>query len=208
MTVSVCVPVLKRYDLLRGMLLSLEKSAIKVDVAYVLDNGRNQETLNRALDGIKLEIWTHAPEKPMGVAESWNWFLRDVPEERIIANDDVLFAPETVGLLLARTEPLVLGCGFSCFVLRDACVDKVGYFDEEISPGYAYYEDEDYMTRVLQLKVPVAGIECGVEHLRSSTLVASTPAELEQHHRKFRRAMENYRRKHGGLPGEVKAKFS
>ena len=139
----------------------------------------------------------------MSVAESWNWFIQNVPEERVIANDDVEFAPDSLEKLVAADADLVwAGCGFSCFLLRDSCVRKVGLFDEAISPGYAYYEDEDYLQRIdgrgtRPAVVRLANVDCGVVHKQSQTLKVASPEGMAEHHRKFRIAQKNYMQKWG-----------
>src|SRR4029078_8953471 len=79
--VNVCVPVLRRYDLLQKMLKSLERSTLLPDCVYIIDNGKNAQQLKAALSDCQLSlVRTKTPEKPMGVAESWNWFLENVDE--------------------------------------------------------------------------------------------------------------------------------
>lgn len=197
--IHVCVPVLKRYDLLAGLLRSLDKGSTRPNAVYVIDNGRRYASVD-----VGLTVCVHTPEQPMGIAESWNWFIRHVPEERVIVNDDVVFAEDSLARLVASKADLVwaAGCGFSCFLLRDACVEKIGLFDETISPGYGYYEDDDYLQRLdgRGTRAPSAvaeNVECGVTHLRSQTLAVNTPEEMSEHHRKFRIAQRNYMRKWG-----------
>lgn len=204
MTVNVCVPVIKRYDRLQNLLVSLKRSTIAPKV-WVIDNGR----LNVLPIGIQqlmlpYPVDLYVPDTPMGVAASWNWFIDHVPEERLISNDDIEFAPESLAIFTASKADIVWaeGCGFSCFLLRDSCVEKIGKFDEEISPGYAYYEDDDYLQRIdgHGTRAPSASAEnvkSKVVHFRSSTLQACTPAEIEEHHRKFQIAQGNYAKKWG-----------
>lgn len=193
---NVCIPVLKRYDLLRDLLVSLESSTIKSDI-HIIDNGRDSVRLHRALDGRTANIYV--PDAAMGVAESWNWFIDNVSEERVISNDDVTFAPDSLEKLTAPKADLIwaAGCGFSCFVIRDSCIAKIGMFDESISPGYGYYEDEDYLQRLdgRGTRTPsavAAEVECGAIHAKSQTLSTNTSAEMEEHHRKFWIAQTNY----------------
>lgn len=202
--INICVPVLKRYDLLHQLLLSLKESRVKPDMLYVIDNGQQTEQLLAALDADDFPVRAHRPDHPMGVAESWNWFIRNVSDDRIIANDDVVFAPDSLEKLTAFTGDLAwaAGCGFSCFLLRDSAVEKLGLFDETISPGYAYYEDEDYLQRLdgrgTRAPSAIAGeVVCGVKHLHSQTLHAFSHQELMDHHRKFKIAQGNYARKWG-----------
>lgn len=202
--IHVCVPVLKRYDLLRQMLLSLKQSTVQPDSVYVIDNGRDGERVNLAINASPVPTILHTPDKPMGVAESWNWFIQNVPEDRVIANDDVLFGSHSLVRLVASEADLIWakGCGFSCFVIRDSCIEKLGFFDEDISPGYGYYEDEDYLQRLdgrgtRERSATAEEVECGVMHARSQTLAKNSPAEMVEHHRKFKIAQANYAKKWG-----------
>jgi hypothetical protein len=199
MEVTVCVPVLKRYDLLQGLVHSLNSSEARPGRLLVIDNGRDRERLAEALSVASFPVLTHLPMEAMGVAESWNWFIMNTEGERVITNDDVVFAPETLGKLAGTEGDLVFaaGCGFSCFLIRDTCVEKLGFFDETISPGYGYYEDEDYLQRLdgkgTKPRAAIAcDVKCGAQHLKSQTLAASTHAELNEHHRRFRIARRNY----------------
>jgi len=202
--INICVPVLKRYDLLRELVKSCRSSNTRPDHYYIIDNGQNRPALMKALGDFDITIKVHTPTKPLGVAESWNWFLAKVPEERVIVNDDITFGPDSLDLLLASSADLVwaAGCGFSCFVLRDSCVEKLGTFDETISPGYGYYEDEDYLQRLdgRGTRAPSAtseSVSAGVKHYKSATLEASRHTELLEHHRKFKIAQANYAKKWG-----------
>ena len=142
--ISICIPVLRRYDLLRGLLLSLRDSTAMPDKIAIVNNGKDHKRLLAAventLDLNRVAFDILEPVEPMGVAESWNWFIKNIPEERIICNDDVVFSRESVEKIVACPYDLVWTkeAGFSCFLIRDACVQKVGLFDETISPGYGY----------------------------------------------------------------------
>ena len=204
--VNVCIPVLRRYDLLKKLLLSLERSTLTPECIYVIDNGQNTERLDYVLREVAFKrAVVHTPTTPMGVAESWNWFLLNVPEERVITNDDIEFGPDSLQKMCDTKGDFVTALGeehnaFSCFLLRDSCVKIVGMFDESLSPGYAYFEDCDYGERMLKLDVELTGVSCGVKHMGSQTLRAATSAEMQAHHRKFVLAQENYIKKWGRLP--------
>jgi GT2 family glycosyltransferase len=196
--INVCIPCVKRYDLLRGLLASLNESTVKPTV-YVIDNGRDSKKLAEAIVAFHGTVHVFRPSVPLGVAQSWNRFIADVPEDRVIANDDVLFAPKSLELLAASDADLIFakGCGFSCFLLRDRGLEQVGFFDDTISPGYGYYEDEDYLQRIdghgtREPIIRLADVDCGVRHLKSQTLAASTEWELAEHYRKFKIAQQNY----------------
>jgi GT2 family glycosyltransferase len=200
--IHVCVPVLRRYDLLRDLLLSLRHSTVVPEEVYVIDNGKNAARLSAAVLVSPVTVIVKIPDTPMGVAESWNWFIMNAPEDRVIANDDVAFAPESLEKMAASEADLAWASGFSCFMIRDACVEKVGLFDETISPGYGYYEDEDYLQRLdgrgtRPRQATAENVDCGVVHLHSQTLKAASHAELMEHHRRFKVAQGNYMRKWG-----------
>lgn len=198
--INVCVPVLKRYDLLQDMLRSLEAGSRRPDKVYVIDNGQNGVPAVRT----SFPVIVLQPEIPLGVAESWNWFIRNVPADRLITNDDIVFGPDSLQAMVNRPEVFVsCGFGFACFLLRDECVQRVGLFDESISPGYAYFEDRDYFNRMKAEKIVDYVVECGVEHKHSQTLASFSPEEQQQHHKKFVLAQTNFLKKWGELPPDL-----
>lgn len=204
MEINVCVPVLRRYDLLKKLFVSLQKSSVKPNRVYVIDNGKNVDATRDLMTEAPCRVMWHTPDQPMGVAESWNWFINNVPEERIISNDDIEFGVDSLWKMANTEGDLVWaeGIGFSCFLIRDTCVEKLGFFDESISPGYGYYEDCDYLMRLdgRGTRLPSAearNVEADLIHARSSTLDAATPEELEDHHRRFSIAQRNYMAKWG-----------
>lgn len=195
--INVCVPVLKRYDLLKELLESLTRSTVVPDAVYIIDNGRQPARVGE-LVGIVPFTKVLTPSRPMGVAESWNWFINNVPEERLITNDDIVFAPESLAAMMAAPKWFVsCGFGFSCFIIRDECVADVGLFDERISPGYGYFEDVDYLRRMRLLGVEDSVVQCGVVHKQSQTPAVYTPAEVNEHNQRFAIAKRNYGLKWG-----------
>ncbi len=202
--INICVPVLRRYDLLQRMLESLPTSTVHVDRVHIINNGRDEQRLTEALRTCEIETDIFMPNKPFGVAESWNWFLNNVQEERIITNDDITFAPTSIAKLLEPDADLIwsAGHGFACFVIRDSCIQKLGLFDETISPGYGYYEDDDYLQRLdsrgtREPSAKALNVEAGVKHEHSATLKAASHRDLIEHHRKFKIAQTNYINKWG-----------
>ena len=202
--ISLCVPTLVCYDLLKNLIESAEKGTVVPDRYYIIDNGGS---LN--LDEFK-KVSIYNPGENIGVARSWNFFMKTVSEIRVICNDDVLFFEDTLETLVnAYDENCVIFPGgipsaysFSCFIMPNKVVDAVGYFDETISPNYAYYEDNDYHRRMQQLGYVLKPIsDCRIEHRNSSTLNKLTGYEKNAHNKRFELARYNYLRKWGGLPG-------
>ena len=209
MGITICIPTLNRYDLLEKCIGSLKKSTIKPDSIFIIDNGKKYE--ENATAGIPISI--HTPFENMGVAASWNWFMKNVPEKRIICNDDLTFFEDTIELLVNADDnnSVLFPAGapaansFSCFLMPDKVIEIVGFFDEKISPNYAYFEDNDYHRRMIIEEIELRGVpNCKIGHKNSSTLNAYTSAERKEHHVKFGRAASNYAKKWGGSVGNEK----
>jgi len=207
--VNVCVPTLKRYDLLANLLRSLNAGYLRPTAVYIINNGLDKDALFTAVkETIDCPVKILTPKKNLGVSASWNWFIRNVAEDRVIVNDDVTFAPESLEMIAKTQGDFVSALrhtnACSCFKISDICVRKVGYFDEKISPGYAYFEDCDYGERLKLKNVPITSVECGVmhgdEHGGSKTKAAYTREEHEDHHRRFQIAKDNFQLKWGFLP--------
>lgn len=204
------VPVLRRYDLLQELLLSVKSSTVRPVRIVVIDNGRNAGALERVARAVELSIpEVYTPEVPLGVAESWNWLVQALPEDRIIANDDVTFTPDAIEKMRDTRADLVFGHGYSCFLIRDSAIEKLGFFDEGISPGYAYWEDIDYDMRA-RLAVAdgvdfvQANAPCTVNHGGSKTNEIATPDEIQDYHRKFMLAQRNFINKWARLPAHMR----
>lgn len=214
-TLHLCVPVLKRYDKLAELLQSAAAGTRVPDHVWVIDNGNNPKAMWAVCGVTALPITVHAPRVNLGLAASWNWFLRMVYWPAIwavtptlplplICNDDITFAPESIAKILATSggfvSPLAGSNAFSCFMLPYDTFYRVGTFDETLSPGYAYFEDNDYAHRMEQAGIPITPVDCGVRHAVSSTFAAYSPEEKDAHHKRFDRAQKNYIAKWGGLP--------
>lgn len=205
--IHIGVPVLRRYDLLRLMLLSAAASKVKPTKVLVIDNGRQPDAIAEAIAGLPFPVDACQPDVPLGVAESWNWLIANMPEERIITNDDIRFTPDALQIMRDTPGDLVFGHGFSCYLLRDSAVQKIGKFDETISPGYAYWEDIDYDMRVRMFvegggEFVMKNADCEVLHAGSQTNKWATPEEVAEHHRKFEIAKHNTIQKYAHLPYE------
>lgn len=202
--ITVGILTFNRYDLLLKAIDSAMHGTVKPDKILIVDNGG---ILNNPM-GDNVEIYR--PGYNMGVAAGWNYIIKNTSEHRIIINDDIEFRPSTIEKIINRLNEgpgLVMTVlpalnGFSCFAIKDSFVEKVGYFDEEISPGYAYYEDNDYVRRIVLAGLSAEVVTSGAEaiHTTSSTLAAFTPAQQMEHGRKFALAQNNYIRKWGGMP--------
>ena len=88
-------------------------------------------------------------------------------------------------------------------MIRNSCVEKIGLFDEKISPQYLYFEDSDYIRRLGLAGIPQTvahGARVVHEDGGSQTYKTYTLAQMEEHQRRFAIAEANYVKKWGGKP--------
>lgn len=211
-----CTVVFSRHDLLARLFASLAASTRQPDGVFVVDHGydANKIVAHRAnLGKIPLEIVTL--DDPGG-AHAGNWFLRNVPDDKVSGGDDLIFEPQALEIMAATDGDVVIPEAAppvvdgertlnpaACWMIRQSCVDKIGYWDERISPQYMYFDDTDYIRRMT-----LAGIGhtvakgAHVVHVNggSQTYRSYTPAQHEEHCRRFAIAQGNYVQKWGGLP--------
>lgn len=215
--IALCIPTLNRYDLLVKALESAEKGNVVPDEYWIVDNGMRSDLQLIIPPDIRQKLTILRFGYNLGVAASWNQFLKYAGEDKIlvICNDDVEFFPETIEKLIEHyDENFVLFPGgvpsansFSCFLIPEKVYRTVGLFDDTLSPQYAYFEDNDYHYRMLQLGFDLRGIpECRLGHVGSATVNSMPHADRIAHHGKFNVARQNYIRKWGGQPGEEKFK--
>lgn len=218
--VSLCVPTLKRYDLLMDLFNQVHfNSTVKPDMFFVIDNGVDsfggitEEDLNyyRKLSD---NFIYYKPAFNIGCAASWNTFLSLLGDYIIISNDDVLPHTDSIENFIKASEEnpediLFVskdeGNAWSFFLQKKISIYKIGFYDENISPNYAYYEDNDYHRRMKLAGFDYHTVEnAGFDHQEggSSTLKSFGKELKVVHSRKFNIATENYKKKWGGLPGK------
>ena len=101
MTVVICIPTLKRYDLLCRLYRALTQGEDPVDPSniIIIDNGGSllESSCWRQISSFftlkKPEIIV--PSENLGVAGSWNFFVQNFGR-CVIANDDVVFSRQTL----------------------------------------------------------------------------------------------------------------
>jgi hypothetical protein len=193
---------LNNYDGLNDLFNSAEKGTVVPDRYYIFDNGRRL-----IKEDMSSKITVITPSEQVSLAFAWNYLITNIPEERIIANDDIILYEDTIEKMVNTPGGFIYAKGvsklnmYSLYLIRDSMVNKVGYFDTDFYP--AYYEDNDYHYRMHLAGENVTGADCDAIHNHggSNTLKNYTPQELEQHHVNFRRNTDLYTKKWGGLPG-------
>jgi len=197
---ALCIPTLNNLRGVLDLIESAELGSVIPDKYIVIDNGH---VFKEDPHLPKVEIVTS--EVNLGVARSWNNFILFTFYERVISNDDLILGKFTFEKLLESKGDVVSIQGlnaYSLFNIRDSAVQMVGYFDEKISPNYAYFEDNDFDWRLkLAGGNRVEIVDTDYVHKGSQTMSKLTGNDLEAHHRKFRRAREYYRAKWSGDPG-------
>jgi GT2 family glycosyltransferase len=169
---NLIVPVLNRYDLLQRMLDSVD---VPVEHLLVIDNGEGTDTLEFS-DKFARVTHLRMPAN-LGVGGSWNLGIKSFPYAHrwFIASNDVVFLPGALERLSkAKRDELTLTADaphFQCFALGDELVSEIGLFDE---CGFypAYFEDNDYMRRVLFAGLNIRKIIMPTTHDNSSTIKA------------------------------------
>lgn len=205
---TLCIPTLRRYDLLVKCILSAENGTYVPDRYLIVDNGGKfriedyHPTISEKIDVV-------TPGYNLGVAAAWNLMIKQTDDIRIICNDDVKFYDNTIFVMchnFDRSKIIFPGQmertnAFSCFLLPNYVVEKIGLFDETISPNYAYFEDNDYDFRIReQSEIGFYDVACGYEHYGSATIRSMSKKEHDEHNRKFELARANFRKKWGRLP--------
>jgi GT2 family glycosyltransferase len=200
------VPVLNREDLAARMVGSVD---VPVDELLVVVNapvkGRVVEALEDAA-AANLNVGRLSfslPSFNLGCGGSWNHIIRHRPDGPwwLIVNADIVFAPgdlERLALSMADESAAVRTVfEFGAFALNRACVDAVGWFDENFHP--MYYEDRDYEYRMRLAGVPYVKVESGAMHDTSST-IHSDRTLWERNRVTFQRNGEYYAAKWGSSP--------
>jgi GT2 family glycosyltransferase len=217
MNIYLCIPTLIRYDLLFTTLQSAEAGEVKPTHYIILDNGNLLSFAEHIPKDCENKIYLYRASENLGVARSWNFFINLLdkfePGYTIICNDDVKFFSDTLKLLIESYDENYVSYpggtpssnSFSCFLLPEKVVKTIGYFDESLSPNYAYFEDNDYHHRMKKNNFDLKSVDnCRLGHVGSATFRAMTDEQVEEHHIKFRFAQANYIKKWGGTPGNEK----
>lgn len=172
------VPVLNREDLAARMVESVDHP---VEELLVVVNAQNKmpalERIGDAADAnpnIRKATFS-LPSFNLGCGGSWNHIMRHRPVGPwwLIVNADIQFAPGDLARLdehMWAADGPTLGSlfQFGAFAPNTACVDAVGWFDENFHP--MYYEDRDYEYRMKLAGVPYVQLPSETTHATSSTI--------------------------------------
>ena len=211
--ITIGIPVLNNYEGLYLLLQDINNSTYKdIEKVIVINNGK-QAIVSQPY---WFTLVVFEVDNNLGVAGSWNKIINLSSGTRFIMNDDMRLEARALENLVNRYDrgavcyPVCTSQinSFSFYTITDEVINKVGLFDEAISPNYAYFEDNDYHRRMTMVGVELKALPCAdgemIIHEGSKTLKNYSALEKEAHHRKFRYAKEQYTKKWGGTPGQEK----
>jgi GT2 family glycosyltransferase len=160
------------------------------------------------IDSADVSVRVSQSENNLGVAPSWNFFVRSAIEDGydavIIANDDIILYDGALERFTAELGRSPFVCFdehsmFSFFGMHVSLFSNVGEFDENFWP--AYYEDNDYHYRMKLAGVKESAVPPPSYHHQGSATVYTFNSERKlMHHHNFRKNTTYYVTKWGGLP--------
>lgn len=180
----------------------LASADVPIGETLVVLNGEPARTRAELGDGVTYID----PAHNLGVAASWNFIIRARPAARwwLICNHDIEFRPgELQQIADAMDTPaarIVEGYSYGAFALNQACVDRVGWFDENLHP--IYFEDNDYRRRCQLAHVSIVDLGFVNRHPDSATI---NSGYRRQNDRTFPDNAAYYVAKWGGPPGRETA---
>lgn len=170
---NLIVPTLSRYDLLQGMVRSID---YPVQHLLIVDNGGELDNL--FVPQIVEQVTILNMPNPQGVATSWNLGVKCFPHDPywLIVSDDVTFHPGTLELLhdVSGPESFVQPDEwpfFQFFTVGEDWVTTVGLFDEGFHP--ANFEDDEYQWRAGQHMMAMTRIGLPHNHVKQGTVFAA-----------------------------------
>ena len=200
------VPVLNREDLAARMDASIDH---EVDELLVVVNAATKQpvvdVITNAVDanGSVSRVTFSLPSHNLGCGGSWNHIIRHRPAGPwwLIVNADITFGPGDLARLddamTDNTPAIRTVFQFGAFGINTACVDEVGWFDENFHP--MYYEDRDFEYRMKLAGVPYVHLESGTKHDTSST-INSDHSFHSRNRQTFQSNAEYYTAKWGSHP--------
>ncbi len=199
--ISLCCTVTNRQDLLSGMLRSAFAGSVQPDHVYIVDQ-RYPSVQSADLAFVPMEVpitIVDLEEKRGCEASAVNWYLEHVPEDRIIAHEDVRFGLHSIETFRQATclWDFVIDSSQGVMTYSDKCRSLAGLYDVTISPNYFHFVDVDYEDRLAMSDVHPVVIDCGIEHLINGTMKAFTHDQKVEHFVRDETARLNYEAKWG-----------
>lgn len=155
-SVCICIPTICCADLLKASVENILPQLRANEKVLIVDNGN--QGIDKIFDPSLVNVIV--TEKNLGVSGSWNKLLRTAFAEypaiswALVLNDDIQLAQRQLRKIRQelffseKAEKWFVNGPYerSVFAIHRKCIEKVGYFDEEIYP--AFMEDDDYYYRI------------------------------------------------------------
>lgn len=172
------LPILNRPDLMKKMMRSVDAT---LDRFYIVDNGGVVGDMEKAhARQLFRSVHVVDPGFNLGVAASWNLIIRANIHAPwwLLVNNDLVFEPGVLDRFLAQmaaldhTKPQLVciemgnegwGNHFGAFAPNAACIDEVGWFDENFNP--IYFEDTEYKERLKLLDIEPVLVPSSTQHV-------------------------------------------
>lgn len=176
---ALCITTTNRLDCFEHLVNSID---YPVKTLSVLVNSHSFDYLTQIRNLCKNDLVerfmvSHCPYN-MGCSTGWNYHMKMNCDSDywIIAGDDTIFIPGDLERMnnamkeydyVGASESICLGVIFG---LSKECVNKIGFFDENIHP--INFEDNEWIARIEHHNVKMTRIPINSNHLGSGTAVA------------------------------------
>lgn len=161
----------KRFDLADRLLASID---YPVEHLVIVDNSGTKSWTPQKPDLVE-KMWHIQVPFGLGLVGAWNLIIKATPYAPywVLINDDAWFQPGSLAQIAEQADPEALVMpdivpDWSCIVLGQTVVERVGLYDERFYP--LYFDDNDYERRIRQFDVPIKRITAKINHENSSTL--------------------------------------
>jgi hypothetical protein len=162
----------------------------------IIDQVNKPELILPAISGLPVPTEVITLHGKMGCeASALNWYLTNVPEERIIAHDDVTFGYYSIKNFVLTPGAFLIDDQQGVISYRDECIQKIGLHDTELSPNYFRYVDVDYEDRLAAVGIEPTVVFAGITHHRDGTMRGMK--DLTEYYERVGIAEQNYVKKHG-----------
>lgn len=194
---NLCVTTFNRQDLLGACLRTACAGTRKPDHIYLVDQANRKDLIFEALRGLEVDYTLiDLCEYRGSEAAAINYYFDWVSEERVIAHEDVVFAPDSLERFLSVPGDFVIDQTMGVMTYRDPC-RLAGYYDLQMSPNYFRFVDVDFEDRLAELGIHPTVVDAGIRHVVDGTMKGCDAVALAEYHRRVEIARVNYERKWG-----------